>query len=245
VSRGLREVAGKPERREFTKVLRAAAEPVIAKARSEAPVRTGRLRASIKPYASGAGIKPYVRFGSRLPYANVINWGGTTGIGHSAYQPRRDANQGQQLYAARRRRANATKRSAASSTRSWRQRDNMASRARKQAGDDDSVARFVIDGKTYSLAFDDLTLGELVQLERMAGLPFQQIDFESARRVQGLAWIAIHRENPEFSIDDAAGCRSRRSRTPRPSRTLLEPTGPLESPRWARRSASSRGTWIY
>jgi phage gpG-like protein len=87
VSRGLREVGDKVQRREFTKDLRAAVEPVIEKARSEAPVRTGRLRASIKPYASGAGIKPYVRFGSRLPYANVINWGGTTGRGHSRRTP--------------------------------------------------------------------------------------------------------------------------------------------------------------
>lgn len=59
--------------------LRAAAEKVADTARSLAPRKTGRLAASLKPYATGnrVGVR------SRLPYANVQHWGGTTGRGHS------------------------------------------------------------------------------------------------------------------------------------------------------------------
>lgn len=64
-------------------------------------------------------------------------------------------------------------------------------------------ATFVVGGEKYSLSYDALTLNELAALERLAGKAFQQIDLESAIGMQGLAWIAIHRRKPDFTIEDA------------------------------------------
>lgn len=59
--------------KELRVVIKGAAEVIAAEARVRAPKRTGKLAGSIKATTSGAsGI---VR--SRLPYANVQNWGGT------------------------------------------------------------------------------------------------------------------------------------------------------------------------
>lgn len=57
---------------------RKAAELVAERARPLAPARSGRLRESIRGTTSG--FRGVVR--SSLPYANVIQWGGTTGKGH-------------------------------------------------------------------------------------------------------------------------------------------------------------------
>lgn len=65
--------------RELNKGLREAVRPVVREAAVLAPRKTGALAASLRPYAAGASVG--VR--SRLPYANVIHWGGTTGKGHS------------------------------------------------------------------------------------------------------------------------------------------------------------------
>lgn len=64
--------------RQLTQTMKEAAEPVARKSAALAPRRTGKLAASIK--AGARGTTASVR--SRLPYANVIAWGGTTGRGH-------------------------------------------------------------------------------------------------------------------------------------------------------------------
>lgn len=66
--------------KELTEALKEGAQPVVSEAQDLAPARprSGRLRRSIKAYA----VKGGVGVGSRLPYANVIHWGGTTGRGH-------------------------------------------------------------------------------------------------------------------------------------------------------------------
>lgn len=64
--------------RELTKTLKEAASPVADKAKALAPRGSGRLAASIRPYASGTA----VTVATRLPYGDVIHWGGTTGRGH-------------------------------------------------------------------------------------------------------------------------------------------------------------------
>jgi phage gpG-like protein len=65
--------------RELTTTLRRAAQPVARTAAELAPRgKTGDLERSIK--AGAAGTRATIR--SRLPYANVIAWGGTTGKGH-------------------------------------------------------------------------------------------------------------------------------------------------------------------
>src|SRR3954471_18933800 len=64
--------------RELTKTMKRAAEPVARHAAELAPRKSGALARSIT--AGAAGTKASIR--SRLPYANVQAWGGTTGPGH-------------------------------------------------------------------------------------------------------------------------------------------------------------------
>ena len=64
--------------RELGQAMKAAAQPVLETARSNTPVRTGRLQQSLRLSAAGTRVSIV----SRVPYANVIEWGGTTGRGH-------------------------------------------------------------------------------------------------------------------------------------------------------------------
>lgn len=64
--------------RDLGRTMKTAVEPVASKAAGLAPVLTGRLARSVKPSAQGTN----AAIRSRLPYANVIAWGGTTGRGH-------------------------------------------------------------------------------------------------------------------------------------------------------------------
>jgi hypothetical protein len=59
-------------------ILKDASEIVASDARTIAPRRSGRLAESIRPGTSGN--RAVVR--DRLPYANLIHWGGSTGKGH-------------------------------------------------------------------------------------------------------------------------------------------------------------------
>lgn len=71
-------------RRDVPKAMQKAAEEVALPAsRALTPSRTGRLRASERVSARGIG----VAITSRVPYANVIHWGGTTGRHHSRSRP--------------------------------------------------------------------------------------------------------------------------------------------------------------
>jgi phage gpG-like protein len=63
--------------------LKGASEMVARDARTLAPRKTGRLAASIRPGTSGN--RAVVR--DRLPYANLIHWGGSTGRGHRPGAP--------------------------------------------------------------------------------------------------------------------------------------------------------------
>lgn len=73
--------------KEIDKELRAAlvkaVRPVVTTGRALAPVESGALRRSIRPSVTQRG----VAVGSRLPYANLIHWGGSTGPGHRPGSP--------------------------------------------------------------------------------------------------------------------------------------------------------------
>lgn len=60
-----------------------AARPILARGRENAPHRSGRLARSLRIVVQQRG----VAIVSRLPYANVIHWGGTTGAGHQPNVP--------------------------------------------------------------------------------------------------------------------------------------------------------------
>src|SRR4051794_40081876 len=64
--------------KDVRKGLRDAMTPVAAEASRLVPHRSGKLAASLRPFAvsSSVGIR------SRVAYANVLHWGGTTGRGH-------------------------------------------------------------------------------------------------------------------------------------------------------------------
>lgn len=54
--------------------------------------------------------------------------------------------------------------------------------------------------------FDDITLGEIAEIEDYAGLPFSDIGEEKVGVIKlriGLAWIMKRRTDPSFTIKDA------------------------------------------
>ena len=54
--------------------------------------------------------------------------------------------------------------------------------------------------------FDDITLGEIAEIEDYANLPFSDIGEEKVGVIKlriGLAWIMKRRTNPSFTIKDA------------------------------------------
>lgn len=71
-------------RREVPTALREATERVVLPvSRARTPRRTGRLAASERVVARGNSVS----ITSRLPYANVVHWGGSAGRGHSPSRP--------------------------------------------------------------------------------------------------------------------------------------------------------------
>lgn len=56
------------------------------------------------------------------------------------------------------------------------------------------------------MEFEDITLGEIAEIEDYANLPFSDIAEERIGVIKlriALAWIIKRRENPEFTIADA------------------------------------------
>jgi hypothetical protein len=68
---------------------------------------------------------------------------------------------------------------------------------------DDDMIRVSIDGRTYTLDENDLELGEIEMLEDELDAPIEQIDFNRAKAMRVLVYLVIHRENPDFTMDDA------------------------------------------
>jgi hypothetical protein len=64
-----------------------------------------------------------------------------------------------------------------------------------------TLGELVIDQKRYSL--DDLTLGELEALEDHMTLPLSQVDLNSARAMKFLVYLVKHREDPNYTLDNA------------------------------------------
>jgi len=68
---------------------------------------------------------------------------------------------------------------------------------------DDSLVKLKVDGDVFEVDFNDLTLDEVGVVEDMTGKSVQDIDWNSARGMQGLLWIAMHRRNDRFTLEDA------------------------------------------
>lgn len=65
------------------------------------------------------------------------------------------------------------------------------------------VASLTINGKSYELDPDDLTLGEVELLEDTCDCAIQDIDFNRANAMRALVFIFMSRSDPSFSMDDA------------------------------------------
>lgn len=68
---------------------------------------------------------------------------------------------------------------------------------------DEGHVKLKINGEVYEIDMDDLELGEVGEVEDLCDKSVQEIDWESARGMQGLVWIALHRKNPRFTIGEA------------------------------------------
>lgn len=54
--------------------------------------------------------------------------------------------------------------------------------------------------------FEDITLGEIAEIEDYAGLPFSEIGEEKVGVIKlriGLAWVLKRRNDPTFTVKDA------------------------------------------
>lgn len=58
-----------------------------------------------------------------------------------------------------------------------------------------------IEGREYSV--DDLTLDELEQLEEAIGVPFDQMEFGSAKVLKHFAHLLISKTDEAFTLEDA------------------------------------------
>jgi hypothetical protein len=67
----------------------------------------------------------------------------------------------------------------------------------------ENTAKIKIDGAVYEVDFDDLELDEVGMIEDLTGRSVANIDWESARGMQGLACIALRRNNPSFTWEQA------------------------------------------
>lgn len=68
---------------------------------------------------------------------------------------------------------------------------------------DEGTVKLKINGEVYEIDMDDLELGEVGEVEDLCDKSVQEIDWESARGMQGLVWIALHRKNPRFTVAEA------------------------------------------
>ena len=60
-----------------------------------------------------------------------------------------------------------------------------------------------IDGKVHGFNVEDLELWEVETIEEVAGLPIDEVDFNRAAPLRALAFIALRRKNPQFTMDEA------------------------------------------
>lgn len=74
--------------------------------------------------------------------------------------------------------------------------------AAKKKPEQDSVFRFILDGKAYEIDAEQLTFGEIEDLEVYFDAPYDEIELESGRGTMFMAFLAARRSNPKFTLDD-------------------------------------------
>lgn len=66
----------------------------------------------------------------------------------------------------------------------------------------DTVSRFELDGEVLEIDVAALTFGEMEFAETYFDLPFDDIDWNSARGLLVIAYLAKRRKSPETTLDD-------------------------------------------
>ena len=63
---------------------------------------------------------------------------------------------------------------------------------------------------TLDFNLNDLTIGEIVTIEELTGLPFDAMtdpDKPKGKLLQAIAYISKRRDNPEFTFEDAGNLK--------------------------------------
>jgi hypothetical protein len=66
------------------------------------------------------------------------------------------------------------------------------------------------DNSTLDFNINDLTIGEIVTIEELTGLPFDAMtdpDKPKGKLLQAIAYISKRRDNPEFTFEDAGNLK--------------------------------------
>lgn len=60
-----------------------------------------------------------------------------------------------------------------------------------------------------SFDLEQLTIGDLEDLEDICGKPYEELDFTkpNAKMVKAMVYLSERRRNPDFTIDDARGVK--------------------------------------
>ena len=66
------------------------------------------------------------------------------------------------------------------------------------------------DNSYINFNLNDLTIGEIVSIEELTGLPFDAMtdpDKPKGKLLQAIAYISKRRDNPEFTFEDAGNLK--------------------------------------
>ena len=66
------------------------------------------------------------------------------------------------------------------------------------------------DNSSINFNLNDLTIGEIVSIEELTGLPFDAMtdpDKPKGKLLQAIAYISKRRDNPEFTFEDAGNLK--------------------------------------
>lgn len=67
----------------------------------------------------------------------------------------------------------------------------------------EDVVKLKVGDDIFEVDMSDLEFDELGTVEDLCGRSIADVDFYSARGMQGLVWIAMHRRDPRFTIAEA------------------------------------------
>lgn len=73
---------------------------------------------------------------------------------------------------------------------------------------DGLTIEFKLNDRVYSLKEEDLELGEVEWLEEEMGAALEDIDFNRVKALTRLMYLMVHRENPDFTLEDAKAMKA-------------------------------------